>query len=580
MTKEFEIWKEQNPKLFAQPPLKDMKQLVKRAAEMHGERAAVKERKGGEAISRSANELKESIEAIGTALIDMGLEGKNIAVLGENSYHWILAFLSIIGGVGVAIPLDKELTDKDLARLMAKGEIEAVFSSRTYIGAVKQHKEESDKLRYQFLMSSDSPAEGFITVDELIARGKELISKGDRRYIDKAVSPDDLAAVFFTSGTTGANKGVMLTHKNLVTNIEGMVHNVVFRDSTFSVLPMNHIYELNCNILPLIYIGVTICINDSLKNLMSNFQLFKPHMVMLVPTFAENFYNAIWAEAEKTGQAEKLRQAVEYSNSLLEKGIDKRAEIFGFIRQKFGGNLDLMICGGAPCNPKFIKGLADFGFRFYLGYGLTEAAPIASLNLDGGKYPASTGTPFHKTEYILHDTDADGIGEVWLRGDNISCGYYKDSKATSESFMDGWFKTGDLGKIDENGHLVLVGRKKSLIVLDNGKNVHPEEIEDLVKDEIPYIREIVVLEAKKEILGSNQSIIAAIVFIDMADFPDKSMEEIWQMASSDINKVNRKLPGYKMIRDVTVVTEDFEKTSTKKIIRQKAIERYRLVSSR
>ncbi|MGI6773503.1 MAG: AMP-binding protein [Clostridiales bacterium] len=579
MNKEFEVWKQNNEALFAQPELENFQQMIRRAAEMHGDKAAVAERVGDSVVEHSANELRHTVEAIGTALIDLGLDGKNIAIIGENSYPWILAFLSIVCGVGTAVPLDKELTDKELCKLITKGDVEAVFASSTYVNAVKLHKEQSDSLRYQFLLTPGSE-EGFIGIDELIAKGEALLNAGDRRYLDKEISPDDLVAIFFTSGTTGANKGVMLTHRNMTNNIEGMVQNVVFRESTFSILPMNHIYELNCNVLPLIYIGVKICINDSLKNLMANFQLFKPHMVMLVPIFVETFYNSIWAEAEKTGQAEKLRQAVEYSNSLLNQGIDKRAEIFASIRQKFGGNLSLMISGGAPCNPKFLKGLGDFGFRIYVGYGLTEAAPIASLNLDGGTYPESTGIPFHTTQYMLYEPDADGIGEVWLRGDSITKGYYKDEQATKDSFEDGWFKTGDYGRIDQHGHLCLVGRKKSLIILNNGKNVHPEEIENLVKDEITYIREIVVLEAQKEILGTAQQIIAAIAFIDTSDFPEMSLSEIWEMASADINKVNKKLPGYKMIRDVTVITEDFEKTSTKKIIRQKAIEKYQLVSSK
>ncbi|MDR1630593.1 MAG: AMP-binding protein [Oscillospiraceae bacterium] len=575
MKHELEKWKSQNQALFAQPPLKNLQEMLRRTAEMHGDKAAIIERGKDGPITHGAKELFEKAQALGTALLDLGLGGKHIAILGENSFDWILAFLAVTGGVGTVIPLDKELTDHELSKLLHKGDTSAVFCSRTYAKTVKRHLLGGSLVRHSILMGDGVFEDGFLSIDDLIAKGKALIAAGDRSYIDAYVSPESTAAILFTSGTTGANKGVMLTQRNLAANIEGIAKNVVLRNSTFSVLPMNHIYELNCNILPEIYANCVICINDSLRNIMQNFQAFQPGMSIVVPLFLETFYNNIWSEAEKTGQAEKLRRALKISNRLLNLGIDLRRTLFKTIHEKFGGNLSLIVCGGAPVNPKHVSGMSDFGFRIYVGYGLTEASPIAALNLDGRSNPESSGTAFYKTNCRIYEPDSDGVGEIWIRGENITKEYYKDPQATADSFENGWFKTGDYGKLAKDGHLTIVGRKKSLIVLDNGKNVHPEEVENFVKDEIPYIREIVVMEAEKEILGQKQKIIASIVFIDAGDFPHKTLADIHAMASQDIALLNKQLPAYKQVRDVALVTEDFAKTSTKKIIRQKVIEQYR-----
>lgn len=575
MKHELEKWKSQNQALFAQPPLQNLQEMLRRTAEMYGDKPAIIEKDKSGQVIHSARELFEKAQALGTALIDLGLEGKHIAILGENSFHWILAFLTITGGVGTVVPLDKELTDHELSKLLNKGDTEAVFCSKTYVKTIKRHRLGNTLLRHSIFMGDGAAEEGFLSVDELITKGKALIAAGDRRYLDAVVPTDSIAAILFTSGTTGANKGVMLTQRNLATNIEGIAKNVVLRENTFSILPMNHIYELNCGLLPELYANCVVCINDSLRNIMQNFQFFQPGMTILVPLFLETFYNNIWSEAEKSGQTDKLRRAIKISNRLLKVGIDLRRTLFKTVHEKFGGKLSLLVCGGAPVNPKHVSGLSDLGFRIYVGYGLTEASPIAALNLDGHSNPESSGPAFHKTQCRIQDADADGVGEIWIRGDNVTNEYYKDPQATADSFENGWFKTGDYGRLAKDGHLTIVGRKKSLIVLDNGKNVHPEEIENFVKDEIPYIREIVVMEAEKEILDQKQKIIASIVFIDAEDFPHKTLAEIHAMASQDIALLNKQLPAYKQVRDVALVTEDFAKTSTKKIIRQKVIEQYR-----
>lgn len=554
-------------------PLVNLKDMLERIDSVYGESTAIIEKINGKAVSYSAHELKLKVDFLGTALTDMGLKGKNIALVGENSFNWVVAFLAVTCGVGTAIPLDKELTDEELDLLMYKGDAEALICSKTYYSAAKLHIKNDP--HFPCVVTNRSYGdEGFCYIEDLFERGRKLIEQGDRRFLDAELPPDALATVNFTSGTTGANKGVMLTQHNIVSNIDGIANNAPLGKVTFSVLPMNHIYELNCNMLPMLYINTVVCINDSLRNLMANFKLYRPDTILIVPLFLEKIYNSIWEEAEKTGQAEKLRRAIALSNKLLKVGIDLRSVLFKKVRESFGGRLSLVISGGAPAEPKYITGLTDLGFMVYIGYGLTEASPIAALNMNGRRSPDSCGVPFPGSEFFINEPDENGIGEVFIRGENVTRGYYNDIVATVESFENGWFKTGDYGTTDENGGLCLKGRKKNLIVLSNGKNVHPEEIESLIREQIPYIRETVVMEAENEAHGKKQKIIKALVYIDSSDLPGRSESEIEDMVNEDVRRVNTLLPGYKTVSSVSVVTEDFEKTSTKKIMRHKVIEKY------
>lgn len=561
----------QRKAMLRQGPLSDLRELVNRI-EMYGEDTLIVERHDTQKVQHSAKELCDDVRALATALVDSGVCGCNIAILSENSYRWIVAFLAVSCGVGTVVPLDKELTESELDVLLQNGNAEALFCSSTFFDTVIRNLNKKAGLRCAFSM--DSQSDDLPLWEELIAKGKLLRRQDDRRFEDLQVNPDDVAAVIFTSGTTGPNKGVMLTHKNFVSNINAIAENVSVGESTISILPMNHVYELNCNILPMLYIHSVICINDRMRNLMRNFRFFKPSMAVVVPLFLESFYEHIRQKLRKDGIDQKTERAIVLSNQLLECGIDIRRSLFKRIHEYFGGELRLLICGGAPANAKYIKGLTELGFDIYVGYGLTEAAPIAAINANTRLYPDRVGQAFYNTKIHIHAPDEDGNGEVWLRGENITPGYYNDPQATAESFENGWFKTGDIGKMTDDGQLILTGRKKNLIILDNGKNVHPEEIEDLLLDRIPYIREVVVFESEKEIFGAMQKIIAAVVYVDSADFKGKTTADIENMVKSDVMTVNADLPGYKALSRVMVSQNEFQKTATNKILRRKVIEEY------
>lgn len=551
-----------------------LKQLLERM-EIYGERKCMVEKRKKEIVEHSVKDFREDVFALGTALIDAGFKGKHIAIVSENSYNWVVSFFAITCGVGVAVPVDKELKDEDISMLITKADASAVCFSRTYIDTVKKHLAADKNCTAAISLNKKYDDENILFIDDLIAKGKELIAGGNREFIDAKIEKDDLAAIVFTSGTTGVNKGVMLTHGNFAQNADGVLESITPEYSSISLLPMNHVYELSCNILTSLYMNNVVYINDSLKNFIDNVQLFKPDAFAIVPLVIDTIYTTIWKTAEETGKADILRKGIKISNFLLDHfGIDVRKKLFKDISAKFGGKFPTMSCGGAPTRIEYVKCLCDLGFNIYNGYGLTESSPTVTLNLDCRHRPDCAGKAFPKAKFMIHDPDADGVGEVWIKGENVTKGYYKDEAATAASFEDGWFKTGDYGRTDAEGLLYIVGRKKNLIILDNGKNVFPEDVESFFMEHIEYIHEVVVFEAEKEVNGRPQKIIAAAFQVDPTDFEGLTEAQIAEKVNADVTAVNKLLPGYKRVQDTLISTTEFEINSTRKVIRSKVIERY------
>lgn len=549
-----------------------LKMLIERM-EAYGERTCMVGKKKDVVTEYSVKRFREDVFALGTALKSMGLGGKHIGILSENSYQWVVCFFAIVCGKGVAVPVDKELTDADISGLFTKADIEGIFFSRAYKDTVKYHMEHDERCKFAACTNKEL-GDDFLFFETLIEKGKELIANGDTSYIDMEIQKDDLAAIVFTSGTTGANKGVMLTHGNFAQNADGVLENIETQYSSISLLPMNHVYELSCNILTSLYMNCPVFINDSLKNFMANVQFYKPDAMAIVPLVIDTIYNTIWRTAEQTGRAKILRKLLKLSNALRKHGIDLRHVFFKTIADKFGGKFPTMSCGGAPTRVEYIKCLCDFGFTIYNGYGLTESSPTVTLNLDAGNFPDCAGYAFPKARFKIHEPDDKGVGEIWIQGENVTQGYYKDEEATKASFEDGWFKTGDYGRTDELGRLYVVGRKKNLIILDNGKNVFPEEVESYYMESVDYLHDVVVFEAEQDMGGRKQKIIAGAFYVSPEDVDNKSEEEIVKMVENDIHEANKELTVYKRVQDIYVTTKEFEINSTRKVIRSKVIERY------
>lgn len=566
-------------KMIEAGEIQDLKEMIDRMTPVYGDRLAVveiDEKNKENLIKYSARQFCDDVYALGTALNSLGFKDKHIAIVGEGSYNWIISFFAVACGVGVAVPLDKELTDYELSKLISKADCEAILCSKTYYKMAKSHMENDDRVKHCFMFNGkERNADGFMMIKDLIEMGRKLIAEGDRSYIDsKITDKEQMAAILFTSGTTGANKGVMLSHYNFASNVEGICATIAQENSSFSVLPMNHAYELSCSVMTSLYMNAVLYINDSLRNILPNLQRFKPDAFVSVPLILEGIYMGIWSAAEKSGKAPMLRKLVKFSNFLLSHGIDIRHQLFGVIRKKFGDNFPTLVSGGAPARLEHVTGLYELGFTVYQGYGLTESSPTVTLNLEAGVNPTSAGYVFPKAQFIIHDPDKKGVGEVWLKGANVTKGYYNDEEATKASFEDGWFKTGDYGRTNEKGELFIVGRKKNLIILDNGKNVFPEEIESNIMEGMKYVREVVAFEAVKKVRGKDMKMLVVGIYVEPTDFPDKSKEEIEKIVNDDVSKVNRLVSSSKKVQDVMVSFEPFPKTSTRKVVRQAVVDAY------
>ncbi len=575
--KEFKELAKLRTKIHNYGPLGTIKDIFTRSEEF-GDRVAVVEKIKKQDMVYTVKEFHDKVRQLGTALYEIGLGGQHVAIVSENSYNWIVTFFAIVCGGGVAVPIDKELPDKDISMLISKGDAVAVFHSRTYKETAKLHIENDDRCKYAINMTHNGKADGgnFLTIDELCEMGKELLAKGDRRFIDSEIKKDDLAAIVFTSGTTGTNKGVMLTHYNFSSNVEGVLDFLGPEQSTMSILPMNHVYELSCSVLTAIYMNGIIYVNDSLKNILPNINDFRPTAMAVVPLVLESIYNGIWAKAEAKGKADIMRKMIKISNKLLEVGIDIRPIVFKSISDNFGGQFPTMSCGGAPARGDHIKVLSELGFNIISGYGMTECSPTITLHKNGRKKPLSAGYAFPRAKFIIHDPDEEGIGEIWVKGDNVTKGYYKDEEATKASFSeDGWFKTGDYGRLDEDGELYITGRKKFLIILPNGENIFPETVESNIMEHLPYAVETVAFEEKVvAATGKETTIMTAAIYVNREFLKDMSDEEIIAKTKADVAESNKGQPAYRKVQNVYVSFEEFEKNSTRKVIRQKVIDTY------
>ena len=564
-------------KIHRASAVETIKEMFERS-EAFGDRVAVVEKIKKQDVVYTVRDFHDRVRQVGTALYELGLGGKHISIVGENSYNWIVVFFAIVCGGGVAVPIDKELPDKDISMLISKGDAEALFHSKAYKSTAQLHLENDERCKYAFCMNPGAKTEGgkFLTVDDLAEMGKELLKKGDRRFIDAEVKKDDLAAVVFTSGTTGTNKGVMLSHFNFAANVEGVLEFLGPELSTMSILPMNHVYELSCSVLTAIYMNGIIYVNDSLKNILPNINDFRPTAMAVVPLVLEGIYNGIRTKAEAKGKLDIMLKMIKISKKLLKVGIDIRPVVFKSISDNFGGQFPTMSCGGAPARGDHIKFLSELGFKIISGYGMTECSPTITLHRDGIKKPLSAGKAFPRCQFRIDSPDEEGIGEVQVKGDNVTKGYYKDEEATKASFTeDGWFKTGDYGRLDEDGELYITGRKKFLIILPNGENIFPETVESNIMEHLPYAVETVAFEEKiVTATGKEAMVMSAAIYVNREFLKGMSDEEIIVKTKADVAESNKGQPSYRKVQNVYVSFSEFEKNSTRKVIRQKVIDTY------
>lgn len=509
-------------------------------------------------------EFVKDTEELGTALASLGMADKHIAMIGENSYKWLTVYLTVLKSTGVFVPIDRELPCKDIINVLKHSDSEVLFYSEKYEKWIQEIKENVPNLKFFIGLGRHEHDGNILSYDIFKETGKSVLEQGSKIYTDLKDDENKLKLLVYTSGTTGAPKGVMLTEHNLISVVYYGLQVADIGEKCLSVLPYHHTYEAVAGILVELHKHSTICINDSLKNVLKNLQLFKPDFIYLVPAFTEVFYKNIWNNAQKTGKDKVLKKMIPISNGLRATGIDLRAKLFKSIHEAFGGNLKEIICGGAPIRPEIGKFFNDIGITLLNGYGITECSPLVSVNRLKFNDSNTVGVVLPCCEIKFENINSDGDGEICVKGDIVMQGYYKDEERTNRVLKDGWFNTEDYGSINKKGQLIINGRKKNLIVLDNGKNVYPEEIENYILG-IDYVQEVVV-KGKKNNIGQEVSLCAE-VFLNEEKLEEMKIENINEKLKEDIAEACKELPTYKRITDIEIRKEEFEKTTTKKIKR-------------
>ena len=548
--------------LYDTEPISDLRDMLNKSVAARGENTAfLTKEKGGDEYTRvSYNKFNNDINALGTRLLDMGMGGKHIAVIGENRYEWAVTYLAVVNGVGVIVPLDRELPDFEIKNLLIAGECEMIIYSRKKADTINAVKAELPGLKHYICMDG-----GFA---ELLSQGAELIKNGNTAYADVEIDRDAMCSLLFTSGTMGLAKGVMLSHKNLTANLFNMRKHILLdkNDIFLSVLPLHHTYECTCGFLCPLCGGSAIAYCEGLRHIQKNLVESRATIMLGVPLIFEGMYNKILAAAEKEGMLKKLKTAIKINYITKAVGVDLSSKFFASIYNSFGGCIRYLISGAAAMDPVVSKGLRDLGITLLQGYGLTECSPIVAVNKDRKFRDDSAGIPLPCFDIKIDNPNYEGIGEIAVRGDAVTVGYYKNEEATSQVMIGGWFHTGDLGRMDKDDFLYITGRKKNMILTSNGKNVYPEELESYLSKN-DEILESFVYGKKNEKTGDID--ICAEIVPDFEYYGETGDEGIKSDIEGIVKKLNAVMPVYKKINKVNIRREEFEKTSTRKIKRYK-----------
>lgn len=563
------------------PPreIKDLRDMVQTSAAFFGDKDLYVYKEDKQEVHFSYNQLRDEVERFGTALNVLGIDEGRVAVIGETSAKVTVTYLGTVNAGGVIVPLDRELTEDQIPEFIERAECDMVVYSAGFNDIITKMAAKMPHVKYYIPMKGEDEVDHSLPsapvvmqFDEVLKLGEQALNEHNNSYYLHKIDLDKMCAIIFTSGTTGTSKGVMLSMRNLVAAADASCKGVPYDSKTrlVSVLPQHHTYEMTCSHLAVINLGASEYINDSLKYTMRNFQNYKPTALVLVPLFVETVYKKIWDNIRKKGMEKKVRGLMKFSDTLLKMGIDLRGVFFKEIQAALGGEVKSMICGGAPISPQILKDFYSFGIVIFEGYGITECAPLVAVNPNGAARFGSAGKPVHDEKVRIDKDPAEDFGEIVVKGPNVMLGYYKDEAATKAAFThdmknldnNGWFRTGDIGYIDNDGYIFITGRKKNVIILSNGKNVFPEELEEHLSHD-PRIAESVIIGREQ----NGETIITALVHPDYEKFEGKSDDEIAAEIKEAVNDVNRTLPSFKHMTAVEVMKDEFEKTTSKKIKR-------------
>lgn len=541
----------------------NLKDMLYRSGDIYRNRTAFKKKnKNGEIETVTYEQFKNDVVSLGTSLIDKGFLNRRIAVIGKNSYDWCVSYMAATI-VGIVVPIDKELHTDDVINFMNVSQTVCILGDDKNLSSILDN-----------IQKVENPDTEFITFEKnfasVLETGKKSYENGNTKFDDITIDPDELRILLFTSGTTGSAKGVCLSQRNICSNILSIygIVKVKRSDLFLSILPLHHTYECTIGFLLPIYSGASVAHCEGLRYIAKNMQEYHPSVILCVPLLLENLHKNIVKNMNKT-LPEKYRNSNgenPYSNLpfFMKKIVRNK------VKNTLGGRLRVFIVGAAAANPNILSDFRDLKLNTLQGYGLTECAPLVAGNTDFFQRDDSAGLPIPNVEYKIDSPNDEGVGEILVKGPNVMLGYYEDEEKTNQTIVDGWFHTGDLGKIDENGYLYITGRCKSVIVTKNGKNIYPEEVEYYLNDN-PLISEALVLGIHKE--NDDETYINAQIYPNIQAITEylkgsvPTKEEIWKVMSDVVSNVNKKLPNYKHIKSFGVRDKEFEKTTTQKVKR-------------
>ncbi len=559
--------------LYKVEKITDLKDMINKSVAKFSDRPAYvfKTEKKGEFKEITYKQLKNDIDSLGTALINLGLEGKRVAVIGENRYEWGVTYLAVVNGTGTIVPLDKALPENEIESLIIRSGVEAIVYSNKYNEIMNDLKEKKNTdLKYFISMDLDESENGIISFKKLLTRGKELLENGDKRFIDAKINVEEMRIMLFTSGTTSKSKAVMLSHKNIASNLMDISSVLKVRedDRFLSFLPLHHTFECTTGFLLPLSVGASIAFCDGIRHIAENIKEYDITFMVSVPVLYENMCKKIMKSIKDQGKGTTVNVGMKVSNALLKVGLDIRGKLFKQVHDSLGSKLRLLVAGGAALDPDTEKTFNSLGINMVQGYGLTESSPVIAVEDDKYKKIGSIGKALPTLDVKIDKPNEEGIGELLVKGPTIMLGYYENEEATKETIdKEGWLHTGDLAKIDKDGFIFITGRKKFVIVLKNGKNIYPEELEILI-NKIAGVKECFVYGKPED--DGDYKISAKIVYdkeIMKEAYGVEEEKDIKEKLWKEVKAINKTMPKYKYIKGIIVTEEELIKTTTRKVKR-------------
>ena len=564
----------ENRKVYEPRKVNNFREMVEYSTTNFKENIAYKYKKDytakkPEYIEKTYEQVGKDVKALSTLLLNKNLEGKRVILIGNNRYEWCISYFAITCGNMVVVPLDKALPENEIQNLVTRSEAEIAIFDKKYIDIMKKIKEEPNSILNELICMDNLKEEGIENINDLLIEGQKLLEQNNTQYEKIAINPEKMSIMLFTSGTTNEPKAVMLSQKNICSNIQDLASWVQLgtKDTMLSFLPIHHTFECTVTFLFGFYSGATIAFCDGLKYIQKNLAEYKVSVFVAVPLVLETMYKKIQKAINDQGKTKLINTMLKISKLLLKCKIDIRKKVFKQILDNFGGNLRVVFYGSAPMNKDTIIGFNNFGIDLIQGYGLTETSPVVSAESDKEKRPGSIGLALPSLNVKISNPDENGEGEITVKGPSVMLGYYNNEEENKKALKDGWFYTGDYGYIDKDGFIWITGRKKDIIVLRNGKNVYPQEIEFLI-NKLPYVKESLVYQRERN--STDTMLCAKIVYdedILKETFGEKTEKEYKALIFEDIKEINKTLPVFKHVKSISITTKELVKTTTQKVKR-------------